>query len=236
MMSTKKPIIVEICGMPGAGKSTICHRMVEMHTDAQFGYRVSVLGNWFTFIYEVLKLFPMYIRLGFSGLFVFRLVKLTRLKVLYKIINSQRHLSRKPIIFDQGPLYYQVFLLAIGSSFSPKECLKSWIARDISNWSKMLKGIIWLDAGEEMLLKRVCQRNQEHSLKTRTDAERREFIEGYRFAYSSVISMYERAGIPVLRISTEENDIDMTKDRIEQFLSELKSGCISGDDCLRAVC
>lgn len=222
-MITKKPVIIEICGMPGAGKSTIFHLMQSELPDVAFGCRVSIFDNWLTITLETFRVLPLYLKLGVGGLFLYRLKLLLFLRTLYRIVRSRSQSRTRHMVFDQGPAFLQVFLLAVASSFRPKECLKSWIAMDISRWSNLLNGIVWLDADDSVLLERVRQRNKHHSLKTRTAAERREFTEGFRFAYDWVLSIYEEAGIPVLRVSTEENNVDVVKDRIIQFMFSLDS-------------
>ena len=198
--------------------------------DALFGYRVSVLRNFVSIMLTLLRLSPLLLRLGFCWLFLDRLKSLTYLKVLRKVICCKDHSSGRPIIFDQGPVFLQTFVLAIGSSFRPKECLKSWVARDVSDWSSMLKGIVWLEAVDATLLTRVHQREQTHWLETRTPEKKREFMCGFRFAYDQVISMYEQKGVPVLRLTTESNGVDVTESRIVQFVSEIESGVLPNLD------
>jgi len=222
--TTKKPIVVEICGMPGAGKSTVYHRIKDGVMDVQLGCRVSAFRNILSIVFVVLREFPTFVWLGFDRMFCYRVKKMLYLKVLCRAMRRRGCLSKKVIVFDEGPLFAQTFLLAVGSSFRPKKCLKVWVARNVSDWSGLLNGIIWLDADDSTLVERVRQRNIPHSLKTRTGEEQREFMDGFRSAYDQIISMYERNGIPVLRLTTKNKDIEVTKNGILQFLSEIESG------------
>ena len=235
MMGQESRAIVEICGVAGAGKSTVCRQLKGHFSDAVFELQLPRYQRWTMGAWEALRLCPLCVRLGFDGLFypdlgfpgmfTYRIRILASLRVLHRTIQSQEHRTTGRIIFDQGPIFCQAFLLTVGSSFQPRDCLRSWIGRNVRDWTNILKGIIWLDAKDGTLVERVCRRDQKHSLKRRSDTERQEFFEGYRSAYNGLISMYEQAGIPVLRISTEEDPVDVTVDKIALFLSRLGSRC-----------
>ncbi len=226
MRRNSRTTIIEICGMPGSGKSTVYHSIKKEPMNVQFGYRISINNDWRTIALEMIKLLPTYIMHGFRGFYILRIKFLVHLKVLYKIFTSGKHSLDCSLLFDQGPLFHQTFLLAIGSSFLPNKYLKLWVNRSISNWSDIVGGIIWLDAKDVTLVERVKKRNQTHSLKTRTNDEQREFLVGYRSAYRNVISRYEQKGIPVLRLDTEKDNVAVTKVKIIQFLSMIESNSI----------
>lgn len=231
MKGQEHPVIVEICGMPGAGKSTVYEQLESRLDSAVFRDPIPPGRGRIVKTWEALRLCPLFVRLGLDGLFypdlgfpgmvTYRIRMLVRLRVLHRMIRSHPDMTSASLIFDQGPIFCQTFLLTVGSSFCPRDCLKTWIDRNVPEWANMLKGIVWLDALDSTLVDRVCRREKRHSLKRRKDDERREFMVGYRSSYNTLISAYQRAGVPVLRISTEDDTVDVTTDRIASFLSQL---------------
>jgi len=227
MTPIESSVIIEISGMPGAGKTTTYNRMQVENMDARFGHRLSIYRNMGHTAFEILKLIPLYLSLGLGDEFISRSKLLLYLKMLGRELELQQYAGEKPLIYEYGPLSLQVFILAVGSSFQPGKSLESWIGKSIFQWSGLLSGIVWLDADDATLVERIKSRvNQDHRLKTSTEAKRKEFLEGTRIAYEQVIAGYEKNGIPVLRLSTQNETIDETRAKIEQFVSGIRSGTI----------
>lgn len=221
MSCHEKPKIVEICGIAGAGKTTLFNYLKNKPIDSQFGCQISLFDNFFAIVCEMIKLFPVYARLGIKGLFYERIKSLVYLRLLHSEL-SKNHFQKKIIIFDQGPLFLQAFLLTFGSSFCPKGFLQKWVYNNVSIWNNTLNGIIWLDADQTTLKERVADRDRDHPLKSQAEAEQDKFISGYQDVYDWLISLYEEAGVPVLRISTQKGDVSDTVERTEKFLNKIK--------------
>jgi deoxyadenosine/deoxycytidine kinase len=126
------------------------------------------------------------------------------------------------IILDQGPVY----LLTETSEFGP-DFLKRQNAEDFwrglySRWADILDMIIWLDAEDTDLLKRIRNRDKEHVVKTESVDTTFEFLARYRKAYERTISnlSVNHHGLKVFRFDTSQQTPDeIAKTLIFEFNS-----------------
>jgi hypothetical protein len=126
------------------------------------------------------------------------------------------------MILDQGPVY----LLTETSEFGP-EFLKTKKAKKLwrslySRWAGMLNMIVWLDAADNDLLKRIRSREKDHVVKKESIETAFEFLACYRMAYERTISNLSaiQPGLYVLRFDTS---LKSTEEIASQLLIEFNS-------------
>lgn len=211
--------IVEIVGPAGAGKTTLSQALSRT-TNIQLGSFPDVrkISNAPFFIWNSLQLSPALLSLHRH---ISR--KLTRREFAWLVILRgwpallQREAGKnKTIILDQGPVY----LLTETSKFGPeylrrRKAEKMW-ADLYSRWAATLDVIIWLDAKDTDLLKRIRSRDKGHVVKNESADTTFEFFADYRKAYEQVISRLATFQ-PELRILR----FDTTKLSTEEIANQL---------------
>jgi len=117
-----------------------------------------------------------------------------------------------------------VYLMAEMRDFGP-EYLKGKAAKRIwqdlySRWASILDMIVWLDAENSDLLKRIRTRDQEHVVKNSSESTMVDFLERYRKDYQFTVSSLcqEKPELRVLKFDTGKQ---RTHDIVDSMLSEI---------------
>jgi deoxyadenosine/deoxycytidine kinase len=207
-MDNINPRIVEIIGPAGAGKTTLCQALSKCNRSISLSNFPDVrkISDAPFFIWYGLHISPTLFSLTRRDR-----RKLTRrefawLSILYgwpDILYNELK-KDKVIILDQGPVY----LLAEAGEFGPESMLspkaKTFWDRLYSRWAYTLELIIWLDAADADLQKRICTRDKEHVVKNESAEITSTFLNRYRRAYERTVSILltNHPALPVLRFDT----------------------------------
>jgi deoxyadenosine/deoxycytidine kinase len=208
-MNNMVPRIVEIVGPAGAGKTTLCQALSHCNESIHLSNFPDVrkISNAPFFIWNGLQITPALLSLSQRNS-----RKLTRrefawLSILYGwpgVLQKELKKNDRTIILDQGPVY----LLTETSEFGP-EYLRRQRAENLwwdlySRWADMLDMIVWLDAADTDLLKRIRSRDKGHVVKNESVETTFEFLDSYRKAYEWTISNLSanHLGLKVLRFDT----------------------------------
>lgn len=218
--------IVEIVGPAGAGKSTLYHALSCRNR--------SICPGNFPDVREISDL-PFFIWNGLQiSLALFSLPKnnsrkLTRrefawLSILHgwsDILQEELN-NHKMIILDQGP----VFLLTEMREFGP-EYLRGQKAENLwqgfySRWANAVDTIVWLDAEDTDLLKRIRNREKGHPVKNESVETILEYLARYRRAYERTISnlVTVQKKIRVVRFDTSKQ---LTDEIVNELVLEFGS-------------
>lgn len=204
------PRIVEVIGPAGAGKTTLCHVLSQSNKSIHLSNFPDVrnISDSLFFFWNGLQITPGLLRLSQR-----ESRKLTRrefawLSILYgwpdTLLDELK--KNKVLVLDQGPVY----LLTEAGEFGP-ECLRGTKAENFwqglySRWSYTLDLIVWLDAADTDLQKRICTRDKEHVIKNESVENISIFLNRYRKAYERTISnlLANHTGLKVLRFDTSQ--------------------------------
>jgi hypothetical protein len=80
-----------------------------------------------------------------------------------------------------------------------------------------LDAIIWLDAPDGVLAQRIRERNKEHRMKDKSDAEIKEHLSLYRSSFEDVVDdLRKRNGssLQVFRFSTDRQPLEQIADSV----------------------
>jgi deoxyadenosine/deoxycytidine kinase len=225
-MNNRRSRIVEIVGPAGAGKTTLCNALSQGSDTIHLGKFPDVrkISDAPFFIWNGLQIFPYLFNLPWR-----KGRKLTRREFAFlSILNGwpdvfQKELkNNKTIILDQGPVYLLAELYESGPEFLKRqEAEKMW--RDLySRWADTLDMIIWLDAADTDLMKRIRNRDKEHVVKNESVETTFEFLAAYRKAYERIISNLSanHNHLKILRFDTSQKS---SQEIVSQLLIEFDS-------------
>jgi hypothetical protein len=213
MMDSTLPRIVEIIGPAGAGKTSLCHVLSQSKSIHPGNFPdVRRISNAPFFIWNGLQVSPLLLNLQRHSS-----RKLTRREFAWlSILNGwpevlQKELEyNKTIILDQGPVYLLAEIREFGPAFLKRqEAEKMW--RDLySRWADRLDMIVWLDAQDIDLLKRIRSREKEHAVRNVSDENTFEFLDAYRKAYEQIILhlLAKHPDLKTLRFDTSQQSLE----------------------------
>jgi adenylate kinase family enzyme len=217
------PIVIELVGPAGAGKSTL--------TDALRQKGQNVRANTFPSIREARNL-PFFLQNA--------LVLLPTLLALYcnrneglvsseqvvwmMILNGWHRQLKKAarqetIILDQGPIYFLAELLRFGPPRF-RQIASRWWESVCQEWAKVLDGVVCLDTPDQTLMERIRARKKNHGVKAHSDQWAMQFLAQYRQAQGDVLQcMAGKTGsLKLLNIDTSQTSLDETIETIFAWL------------------
>lgn len=149
--------------------------------------------------------------------------KLTRREFAWlSILNGwsgilQRDLKKnKTIMLDQGPVYLLTEIKELGPEYLRAPQAKKLWQTLYSRWAETLDMIIWLDAADIDLMKRIRSRDKEHIVKNESNETTFKFLARYREAYERTIYNLEinHMGLKILRFDTSQESPQEIADRL----------------------
>lgn len=122
-------------------------------------------------------------------------------------------------ILNPGSVYWLGALRGFGPDIVRTSHYDAWWNRMLKRWAGLLDLIVWLDAPDEVLLERVCERDHWHEAKAMPPEKALASFARYRLQYWEITSaMAAHSGVRVLQYRTDSLRSDEIADRV---LSEL---------------
>ncbi len=207
--------VVEIVGPAGAGKSTLCQALIAATNRIRLSNFPDVRRPSAApfFLWQGARSVPSLLRRpGISGR------RLTRrefawLSILHgwpALLRRQWEHDHKLILLDQGPVYLLTELCEFGPQYlrnQPPD--RTW--QDLyANWASVLDGVVWLDAPDRVLARRINGREKAHLVKAKPDRTVFHFLHSFRAAYQCTISRLSASnpGLQLLQFDTERQSPD----------------------------
>jgi gluconate kinase len=205
--SCPRSLIVELIGPAGSGKTTVA-QMLQRRSDAQLAvlpyYRSARQVPFFAA--NSLGTLPTIARLDFQR------PRLSRRQIAWMVIlrGWHRQLLKQAaggagvLVLDHGPIFLLAGLQVLGPSPLTGNAARSWWAAMYRQWAAALDMVVWLDAPDPVLARRIRQRDQVHFVKDEPDVAIFEFLQQFRAAFYTVIEGLGAAGRgpPLLHLDT----------------------------------
>lgn len=207
-MPSERPVVVELAGLAGAGKSTLALALARLDPSIRARPRVPERS----YLASVPALVPTFVGLHwpFRGVLTKEMKRMLRVETLHRLVRETTRGGT--LLFDEGPVYMLSRILMFGADNIRSRAFERWWRAAIAEWATTLDVIIWLDAPDDVLAARLHTRAQWHPLQGAHDAAVSAFFKSYRAAFGRVVSELRTPGrgAQVWNIATDAGSADRT--------------------------
>ena len=124
-----------------------------------------------------------------------------------------------PVLFDEGPVF-SLARVSRACEQAPLPALARYLEASLAVWGATLGAIVYLDAPDAVLARRINGRAKAHRVKGRPDAELRAFLAWYRRHYASLLQDLAGRGVRIVRVDTARHAPAAVAARVQALLSE----------------
>jgi len=209
--------MIEVIGVAGSGKTTICRALTERCREVEVGIRLSRLRYVPRLAVHALKCSPTILAHDLrQGRDNWRQARLRiYLDTLHGVTRQVVRTSTRTILFDQGPLFLLSVLYSSGNESSLSAIGNRWWRATLKRWSATLDVVIWLDAPDDLLIDRIRSRARNHRCKTSTPEETRHFLANFRSRYQDILSRLAKyGGARAISVDTSRLSVDKVAEHI----------------------
>lgn len=202
----RRPVVVELVGPAGSGKSTVFQELVSRRGDVRTVPVLSDRRYAGLLAANLLRVLALLVRRrALRGRTREQVVMMGYLQALPRVLDRHVPDDGKLVVFDQGPAYF----LTRPVVRDPR--LRAWRRQMLGVWSSRLAAVVFLDAPPEVLAGRINERDKPHALKGRPGEEAQAAIGASRAGLEQTISeLAEQGRTPSLlsfdtsRVSVQE--------------------------------
>lgn len=116
------------------------------------------------------------------------------LTTLHRLVTHAQ--GSRCITFDEGPLYILTRQLVLNPSALDDPTFSAWWYATAARWAETLQLIVWLDADDACLSRRIRQRPGPPPIADLQDEALLSFLERYRGAFVTVLAALLRTHTP----------------------------------------
>lgn len=189
-----KPIMIELVGPPGAGKTTFATIISQSNPQISIAPIPYFRDPKYLpfFVYNTLRLLPTFLRIqpGSDGHW------LTRREVALMVLLSgwageldrEFYRTGKTLILDEGPVCFLARLHAFGSTAIKGPEARRWWHRMFREWSRKIDCIIRLDLPDDVLVNRIRGRDMPQEVKEMSDEAAFQYLQRIRQAQEYLLA------------------------------------------------
>ena len=219
----KSPLIVELVGLAGVGKTTLSRALSQrdekilVAADLELRKREHIP----IFVGHVPFLLPALLRRCRSSRgFTWDEIKaMVYLKAWLRVLRQPASNPGTVILLDHGPVFKLATLNAFGPERLKSQGFEQWWHSLFERWAFTLDIVIWLNAPDKVLVERINARNQRHAVKGKSELEAYEFLKRYQTSYKQILAKLTAYGRPTLI------QFDTSQAPIEQIVDEVLVTC-----------
>jgi hypothetical protein len=203
-----RPFTAEIIGPAGSGKSTLTGLL--RGRDATIKTGLSIWGlplpllatSTFSSLSGLLALFR-------HGGFSMEDVKLViQINALRRLLGRESEKGYRALLLDEGGVFGLAKLRAFGSDDTASGSI-SWMTGLCNQVGPTLDAVIWLDAPDAVLARRIRERDKPHRTKGLSEVEIFEHLGRYREAFERVMAeLTERNAVKVIKFRTDREPLE----------------------------
>jgi len=211
--SAKRPLVVELVGPAGVGKTTLLQMLSQRDKTIKANFNISKNR----YARGTLPLLSTLVSLHqpYKGLLWKEMKRILYLQVLRQMLRQELTKNHSAIVLDEGPVYMLSRMRVLNPNVLGSLSFKKWWHAAIKEWASTLDVIIWLDAQDSTLIRRIRTRNQPYPISDMSDSSARKFIALYRSAFQCVIAeLTIPSGPAVFRFITDQDTTEQIADKI----------------------
>ena len=211
--SAKRPLVVELVGPAGVGKTTLLQLLSQRDRTIKANFNISKDR----YARGTLPLLSTFLGLHqpYQGLLWKEMKRILYLQVLHQMLKQESTKNYSAIVLDEGPVYMLSRMRVFNPQAIGRLSFKKWWHAAITEWASTLDVIIWLDAQDSTLIRRIRTRNQPYPISDMSDSSARKFISLYRSAFQCVIAeLTIPSGPEVFRFITDQETTEQIADKI----------------------
>jgi hypothetical protein len=188
--------IAELVGPAGAGKTAMLRAIGRHNGGIRAGLHIDRVRYLPALVGHAIALAPIALELLRNEPRSLRpgLLHLLRLRTLATVLEREATAGRPAVVLDEGPL----FSLGRLSVFQHANRGDTRLARawheHLDQWARRLDVVIWLDAPDLVLARRIRSRPKAHRVKSDSDQAVFEFLSHYRRAYEEIRARLTASG------------------------------------------
>ena len=210
---------MELVGLAGTGKTTLSRALSRRSEKIQVGAEIELrkLKHIPVFVRNTPQLLPIILhRSRYSRWFTWEEIKyLVYLEGWPHVLEQQAARGGAAILLDHGPVFKLATLNAFGPEYLKTERIEVWWKNMFKQWASTVDIVIWLDAPDAILEKRINSRRQRHAVKGKTEMEVLQFLARYRMSYEQILAKLMTDGGPALfQFDTSQTTIEQVVDEI----------------------
>lgn len=219
------PLIVELVGPAGAGKSTLSRVLSQRYKNMVIGPDIQLrkMQHIPIFVRNIPFMMPMYFHRGsWNRRFTWGELKyVTYLKGWPSLLKQEAANTGKVVLLDHGPIFRLATLLEFGPEQLRDPDFETWWNLLYWQWASTLDLIVWLDTSDTILINRIKRRNQQHDIKGKSISEAQTFLMRYRMSYLRTLEKMTAYKEPTLL------HFDTSEASVEQIADEILAACRS---------
>lgn len=215
--ATRSPLVVELAGPAGAGKTTISQILGRIHktvTIKVFPFVHQRVDRLF-FAKQAILLTPDLVRLwvhknGSRFLTPRELAWMAILNGWHRFLRQPTVGSHNVWLIDQGPIFLFSELYTNGPGVLNGKSAERWWERVFRAWSQTIDILVWLDASNEDLIQRIHLRDKWHRVKEKDELESIAYLNNIRSNYKKIITRLRDDGghYRLIEIDTSKKTVD----------------------------
>jgi thymidylate kinase len=117
-------------------------------------------------------------------------------------------------LFDHGPVFRLTSLMSFGPPMASTPAFERRWARLARDWGGLLDVVVWLDAPDSVLLRRIGRRPQEHRIRGADRGEAVAFMKAYRTAYRTTLDLVTHGGATLVELDSATQPADRLAERL----------------------
>jgi deoxyadenosine/deoxycytidine kinase len=218
-----RPLVIEIAGLAGAGKTTLIRDLSQRNNQIQVGVELQKIKTLPAMLSDALFFLPTYLRrYRHSRWFTWQEARsMVYLKAWHRALTQQPPKDDAVVVFDHGPIFRLALLREFGPEITRSQLFEQWWENVLNLWMNTLDIIVWLEAPFEVLLERTQRRGHWYLSRGISIQEGYEFLARYENVYEQIIARCPmNQGPTLLHFTTEQKSPDQIA---EEVLSVLDS-------------